>query len=65
MYRSFGLSQRSVDKPEPLAKAMLAADVAEAFADFEPRASIKAVEFEGDGAGRVRARVRVEVGEDG
>ena len=45
MYRDFGLSQEFLDKPIPVAKAMLVAEVREAIEIWEPRASVSDISF--------------------
>lgn len=50
LYRDFGLSQEYLDKPLPVAKAMLVSSVKEAVEDFEPRASVKDIRFTGSAA---------------
>ena len=43
--RSFGVSWEHVDKPLPVAKAMMQAMVVEAIQAYEPRAIVKSVTF--------------------
>jgi len=47
LYREFGLSRRAVDKPIPVAKTMIIADIREALR-FEPRAKILSITFSSD-----------------
>ncbi len=47
-YRNFGLPQQFVDKPVNVAKTMLVAEIHEAIAEFEPRATISNISFETD-----------------
>jgi phage baseplate assembly protein W len=47
-YRNFGLSQEFVDKPINVAKTLLVAEIHEAIAEFEPRATIVNITFESD-----------------
>jgi hypothetical protein len=63
MYRGFGLDQRSVDKPIPVAKPMLYIDVKEAIEEYEPRAEVVNVTFQEDPAipGRLIPTVEVEI----
>ncbi len=63
MYRGFGLDQRSVDKPTPIAKPMLYVDVKEAIEEYEPRAEVVNVTFQEDPAipGRLIPTVEVEI----
>jgi len=48
LYREFGLPMRFIDKPIPVAKALLIAEIEEAISEFEPRATIKNISFEVD-----------------
>lgn len=43
--RGFGLPQRFIDKPLPVAKALLIAEVLEAVEKYEPRAKVENVSF--------------------
>lgn len=47
-YRNFGLSQEFVDKPVNVAKTLMIAEIYEAIAEFEPRATIVSITFESD-----------------
>ena len=46
-YREFGLSTTMLDKPTPVAKMMMRADVREAIERWEPRAQFVSMTFEG------------------
>ncbi len=63
LYREFGLSRRSIDKPVEVAKAMLVIDVREAIMEFEPRAEVINITFEIDPKkpGRVIPTVEVNI----
>ena len=63
MYRGFGIDQRFVDKPVPIAKTMLYVDVKEAIEEYEPRAEVVNVMFQEDPAtpGRLIPTVEVEI----
>lgn len=65
LYRDFGLSWRSVDKPIPIAKVMLYTDVKEAIEEYEPRASVVNVTFREDSStpGGLIPIVEVEINE--
>lgn len=65
LYRGFGLDQRSIDKPIPIAKTMLYVDVKEAVEEYEPRAEVVNVTFQEDPAipGRLIPTVEVEINE--
>ena len=45
MYRDFGISVDILDRPIPVAKAMMTADIKEAIERWEPRALFISVEF--------------------
>lgn len=63
LYRSFGLPQDFVDKPMPVAKAMLVTAVREAIEGWEPRATVKDIRFAEDVAqpGQLSPTVELEV----
>lgn len=63
LYRNFGISRRSVDKPMDAARPMLVADIEEAIREFEPRAAVKSVTFQPDpkNPGRLIPTVEVEI----
>lgn len=63
LYRDFGLPMQFIDKPIPVARAMLIAEIQEAIAKYEPRATIVNVTFEVDETvpGRLIPTVEVEV----
>lgn len=44
--RDFGVSWEHLDKPLPVARALMQSEVIESIARYEPRANIEAVEFE-------------------
>lgn len=46
LYRDFGLSQEFIDKPLPVAKTLLHAEIREAIERFEPRAEVVGVTFD-------------------
>ncbi len=66
LYRQFGLSQDFLDKPIPVAKPMLIAEVKEAVEEFEPRAEVVGVTFSEDGAapGHLIPIVEVDIREE-
>lgn len=66
LYRGFGLSRRSIDKPIPIAKPLLVADVQEAVSEFEPRANVLSVTFEVDKSvpGKLIPTVEVEINDE-
>ena len=48
LYRSFGLNTDFLDKPIPVAKTMMVAEVREAIETWEPRATVVDVSFRED-----------------
>lgn len=66
MYREFGLSMKFLDKPMPVAKAMLAITVKETIEEFEPRAQFVDVSFEEDvsAPGKLIPTVEVEISDE-
>lgn len=63
LYRDFGLPMQFIDKPIPVAKAMLIAEIQDAVAKYEPRATVLNVTFEVDDnvPGKLIPTVEVEV----
>lgn len=63
LYRSFGLPMKFVDKPIPVARPMLYAEVREAIEEFEPRAEVLSITFAVDPAvpGKLIPTVEVEI----
>lgn len=63
LYREFGLDWSFMDKPMPLAKALMVAPVREAIERWEPRARVLDVSFSGDPArpGRLIPTVEVDI----
>lgn len=63
LYREFGLPMRFVDKPMPVAKTLLVAEITEALAEYEPRAKVLNVDFVVDAAtpGKLIPTVEVEI----
>ncbi|MDD6088474.1 MAG: GPW/gp25 family protein [Desulfovibrionaceae bacterium] len=47
--RAFGVSWDMLDRPLPVAKAMMIAAVVEAIQEYEPRAEVRGVKFNADG----------------
>ena len=62
-YRDFGISNEFLDKPMPVAKAMMIGEVREAIETWEPRARVASVRFEENGLepGRLIPTVEVEI----
>jgi len=61
--RDFGLDQDWLDRPIPVAKALLYRDISEAVEKYEPRATVTDVSFEAGATadGQLRPIVQVEV----
>lgn len=66
LYRGFGLPMRFIDKPIPVAKPMLIAEITEAISEYEPRATVLNVTFEIDESvpGRLIPTVEVEINDE-
>ena len=66
--RAFGVSWDMLDRPMPVAKAMMIASVVEAIQEYEPRAEVRGVRFEADAdaamEGRLNPIVTIEIRED-
>ena len=66
--RDFGTTWEHIDKPYPVAKALMQSVVIDAITEYEPRATVEAVEFDDDAAdameGLLHPRVIVSIGED-
>ena len=65
LYRGFGLSGRFVDKPIPVAKSMIIAEIPEVISEYEPRAKVVNVTFEEDEStpGKLIPIVEVDINE--
>lgn len=63
LYREFGLPGKFVDKPIPVAKPLLYAEVKEAVETYEPRAEVVDITFIEDAGtpGRLMPIVEVEI----
>lgn len=63
LYRTFGLSQTFLDKPTPMARVMMIAEVRDAIAEWEPRATVTDITFAEDisAPGRFIPTVEVEI----
>ena len=63
LHRDFGISWEHVDKPLPVAMSIMQGVIVDAVSEFEPRAKVEKVTFEGDGAeGILRPRVIISIG---
>ena len=63
LYRGFGLPQKFVDKPLPVAMPMMYSEVKEAVEEYEPRAEVVNVTFAADrnAPGRLIPTVEVNI----
>lgn len=62
--RDFGISWEHVDMPMPVAQSIMQGVVIDAIEEFEPRARVEKVTFDGDGAdGILRPTVIVSIRE--
>lgn len=63
LYRAFGISRESLDRPMEAAQSLLVAEVEEEIAEYEPRATVLSVTFEIDenAPGKLIPIVEVEV----
>lgn len=60
--RNFGIDAALVDKPLPVAKAKITAEIIAAIQKYEPRVKVTKVLFAGDGAdGILKPRVQVVI----
>lgn len=60
-YRDFGLSWDWLDKPVPVAQAMLHVELRDALAQYEPRAELGDVSFSGDSSAPENLIVTLEL----
>jgi phage baseplate assembly protein W len=62
-FREFGIDMSFIDKPQPVARALLIATVTEKIQQFEPRAEVRSVTFSNDDSnlGRLIPAVEVEI----
>ena len=63
MYREFGLPMQFIDKPMPVARTMMIAEVQEAIDRFEPRARVTSITlaYDESAPGRLVPTVEVEI----
>ncbi len=63
--RDFGLDINAVDMPQPMAIMQIKIAIIEAIQAYEPRAIVRAIEFEGDAMeGIIKPKVTLEIEED-
>lgn len=63
LYREFGVDMAFVDKPMPVARALMIVEIKDAIARWEPRAELVSVEFQIDEStpGKLIPVVEVEI----
>lgn len=61
MYREYGLPMEFIDKPINVAETMAFAEITEALEKFEPRATLKKMEFYKDKSGKTEIVLEVTV----
>jgi len=61
--REFGIDGTAVDRPMPQAKAMLTTEIIKQIKRYEPRATVKSIDFTGGLDGKLIPRVEVEISE--
>lgn len=66
MYREFGLPQEYLDKPVPVARSLMFAEIKEAVEEFEPRCSVVNITFAPDASapGGLIPTVEVEINDE-
>jgi len=66
MTRRLGLPMEFVDKPVEVAQALMASEIEDAIAEYEPRASVQDIEFNIDGnvPGRMVPIVYIEIDDE-
>lgn len=66
LYRAFGISRQYIDKPIPVAEALMFSDVKETIEEYEPRVRVTDISFEVSETepGRLLPTVTVEVIDD-
>lgn len=61
MYREFGLPMEFIDKPMNVAETIATLEISEALETFEPRASLKDLQFKQSKDGRMSIQLEVTV----
>ncbi len=65
LYRDFVISTNILDRPIPVAKTMMIADIREAVEEWEPRVRVTSIEFSEDMAeGKLIPTVEVEINDE-
>ena len=61
LYRDFGLPMQFIDKPMAAARPLLIAEIRDAIAEYEPRATVLNVTFDDTSPGKLEAIVEVGI----
>ena len=59
--RNLGIIANALDEPMPVAMAKLSSDVIDAISEYEPRAKVTQISFDGDIDGKLIPKVRIEI----
>ena len=59
--RNLGIIANALDEPMPVAMAKLSSDVIDAISQYEPRAKVTQISFDGDIDGKLIPKVRIEI----
>ena len=59
--RNLGIIANALDEPMPVAMAKISSDVIDAISEYEPRAKVTQISFDGDIDGKLIPRLRIEI----
>ena len=59
--RNLGIIANALDEPMPVAMAKISSDVIDAISQYEPRAKVTQISFDGDIDGKLIPKVRIEI----
>ena len=59
--RNLGIIADALDEPMPVAMAKISSDVIDAISEYEPRAKVTQISFDGDIDGKLIPRLRIEI----
>ena len=59
--RNLGIIADALDEPMPVAMAKISSDVIDAISEYEPRAKVTQISFDGDIDGKLIPKVRIEI----
>ena len=59
--RNLGIIANALDEPMPVAMAKISSDVIDAISQYEPRAKVTQISFDGDIDGKLIPRLRIEI----